>query len=75
MAPVSFWTAPGSYIHWAARRKPAIFWSIVVGCFGPVIVVVAPPIRRLVGDPPRSQIPLTYPVPRGQRSIPSGYDD
>jgi len=39
MAPVSFWTAPASYIHWASRAKPAIFWSIVVGSLGPVVVV------------------------------------
>lgn len=39
MAPVSFWTQPASYIHWAARAKPAIFWSIVVGSMGPVILV------------------------------------
>ncbi|TKA68963.1 hypothetical protein B0A55_06604 [Friedmanniomyces simplex] len=98
MAPVTFWSAPGTYIHWAARHKPAIFWSIVVGSMGPVVVVcaqriwsrvneceiangddicqvVAPPIRKYFGDGPRPQIPLTYPVPRGQRRIPSGYDD
>lgn len=39
MAPVSFWSTPGSYIAWAARYKPAIFWSIVVGSCGPAIVV------------------------------------
>ncbi|KAK5685379.1 n19m, NADH-ubiquinone oxidoreductase 9.5 kDa subunit [Elasticomyces elasticus] len=61
MAPVSFWSTPGTYIHWAARHKPAIFWSMVVGSMGPVVVVVAPPIRRFFGDGPRSQIPLTYP--------------
>jgi len=41
MAPVTFWSAPGTYIHWAARYKPAILWSIVVGCMGPVVVVGA----------------------------------
>jgi hypothetical protein len=39
MAPVSFWSTPGQYIHWAARAKPAIFWSIAVGCIGPIMVV------------------------------------
>ncbi|KAF2159691.1 hypothetical protein M409DRAFT_29853 [Zasmidium cellare ATCC 36951] len=75
MAPVSFWSAPGSYIHWAARAKPAIFWSIVVGSMGPVFLVVVPPIRERLGDKKRPQIPLTYPIPRGPRQIPSGYDD
>ncbi|WPH03223.1 nadh-ubiquinone oxidoreductase 9.5 kda subunit [Acrodontium crateriforme] len=75
MAPVSFWTTPAAYIHWAARAKPAIFWSIVVGSLGPVTLVVAPPIRRAFGDGPRPQIPLTYPIPKGPRQIPTGYDD
>ena len=39
MAPVSFWTTPFKYIEWAARVKPAIFWSIVVGSMGPLTVV------------------------------------
>nr|OQO22161.1 hypothetical protein B0A51_08364 [Rachicladosporium sp. CCFEE 5018] len=75
MAPVSFWTAPTTYIHWAARAKPAIFWSIVIGCMGPLTLIVVPPLRERLGDPMRSQIPLTYPTPRGRRQIPSGYDD
>lgn len=39
MAPVSFWTTPFQYIHWASRAKPAIFWSIIVGSTGPIMVV------------------------------------
>ena len=39
MAPVSFWTTHFKYIEWAARVKPAIFWSIVVGSMGPLTVV------------------------------------
>lgn len=39
MAPVSFWTQPFAYCHWAARAKPAIFWSIIVGSMGPITVV------------------------------------
>lgn len=39
MAPVSFWTQPLAYTHWAARAKPAILWSIVVGSLGPLMVV------------------------------------
>ena len=61
MAPVQFWSTPGLYIKWAARNKPAIFWSIVVGSVGPVMAVVVPPIRARFGDGPRPQIPLTYP--------------
>lgn len=39
MAPVSFWGGPITYFQWAARHKPAIFWSFVVGSLGPVAVV------------------------------------
>ncbi|EME45604.1 hypothetical protein DOTSEDRAFT_71337 [Dothistroma septosporum NZE10] len=75
MAPVTFWQAPRQYLQWAVRAKPAIFWSIVLGSFGPVAMVVVPPLRARFGDGPRQQIPLSYPIPRGQRKIPSGYDD
>lgn len=61
MAPVEFFNSPSQYIRWAARVKPAIFWSIVVGCVGPVMCVTVPPLRHRFGDGPRKQIPLTYP--------------
>ncbi|KAF2485042.1 hypothetical protein BDY17DRAFT_321920 [Neohortaea acidophila] len=61
MAPVGFWSTPFQYMHWAARAKPAIFWSLVIGGIGPVMVAVVPPIRHRLGDGPRQQIPLTYP--------------
>ncbi|KAF2716388.1 putative NADH-ubiquinone oxidoreductase 9.5 kDa subunit [Polychaeton citri CBS 116435] len=75
MAPVSFWSTPFQYLHWASRAKPAIFWSIVVGSFGPIMVAAVPPIRHRFGDGPRQHIPLTYPIPKGPRKIPQGYDD
>jgi hypothetical protein len=50
MAPVTFWESPGAYINWAARRKPAIFWSLVLGSFGPVFLVsTSLPKSRLLG--------------------------
>jgi len=48
-------------LHWAAVEKPAIFWSIVIGSIGPVLVVTVPPIRNRLGDPKRPEIPLSYP--------------
>ena len=39
MAPVHFWREPLRYIHWAARAKPAIFWSLCVGSIGPIMMV------------------------------------
>lgn len=41
MAPMTFWSAPLSYLHWASRAKPAIFWSFVIGSMGPVMMVRA----------------------------------
>lgn len=45
MAPVQFWSAPLTYLQWAARRKPAIFWSFVVGSLGPITVVCQAPLE------------------------------
>ena len=39
MAPVAFWSAPRAYCQWAVRAKPAIFWSMILGGFGPVFIV------------------------------------
>ncbi|KAJ9625782.1 n19m, NADH-ubiquinone oxidoreductase 9.5 kDa subunit [Taxawa tesnikishii (nom. ined.)] len=75
MAPVDFWQSPRAYVRWASHAKPAIFWSLVVGTLGPVMAFVVPPIRYRLGDGPRPQIPLTYPIPPGPRKIPQGYDD
>ena len=39
MAPVTFWSTPLQYMNWAARAKPAIFWSLIIGSVGPVMLV------------------------------------
>ncbi|KAI9811971.1 MAG: hypothetical protein M1832_000635 [Thelocarpon impressellum] len=70
-----FFSQPLRYLHWASLEKPAIFYSILIGSLGPVFVVAVPPLRRRFGDGPREPIPLTYPIPRGPRKIPQGYDD
>ncbi|TKA25286.1 hypothetical protein B0A50_06190 [Salinomyces thailandicus] len=75
MAPVEFLEAPRQYMRWAMRKKPAIFAAMIVGFTGPLIVFTVPPIRKYFGDGPRQQIPLTYPIPKGPRKIPQGYDD
>lgn len=61
-----FFSQPFRYLRWAAIEKPAIFYSIVIGSLGPVTIFVVPPIRTLLGDPKRPEIPLTYPstIPR-----------
>ncbi|KIV91165.1 hypothetical protein PV10_05735 [Exophiala mesophila] len=73
--PQRFWGSPIRYLRWAAHEKPAIFWSCVIGACGPLTFVVIPPIRRYVGDEDPPRVPLTYPVPKGPRVIPKGFDD
>jgi len=59
--PRTFWSSPLRYLKWASYEKPAIFYSIVLGCLGPVALVGIPPLRRLAGDEDPPRIPLTYP--------------
>lgn len=66
---------PLRFCRWAAREKPAYFWSIMIGLAGPVMAFAVPPIRYRLGDYDAPQIPLTYPIPSGPRKILAGYDD
>lgn len=61
-----FFSQPLRYLRWAAIEKPAIFYSIVIGSMGPVTVLTVPPIRRMLGDEKRPEIPLTYPSRCGE---------
>ncbi|KAL1872284.1 hypothetical protein VTK73DRAFT_1666 [Phialemonium thermophilum] len=70
-----FWAAPLRYCRWAARERPAYFWSVIIGAAGPVCLAVVPPIRRALGDEDAPPIPLTYPIPPGPRKQLTGYDD
>ncbi|KAG7139154.1 NADH-ubiquinone oxidoreductase 9.5 kDa subunit like protein [Verticillium longisporum] len=70
-----FWAAPLTYLRWASRERPAYFWSIVIGVAGPVQLAIVPPVRKMLGDENAPQIPVTYPVPSGQRKQLTGYDD
>jgi len=56
-----FFRTPLRYIRWAAHEKPAIFFSVVIGSLGPLMLVMAPPIKRAYGWTPRPTIPMTYP--------------
>lgn len=56
-----FFRQPLRYMKWAAYNKPAYFYSVIVGCVGPVLVVTVPPIRRYFGDDQIPMIPQTYP--------------
>ncbi|KAF2646211.1 hypothetical protein P280DRAFT_415249, partial [Massarina eburnea CBS 473.64] len=70
-----FFKQPFRYIKWVSIHKPAYFYSIIIGTIGPVAVFVVPPIRRYIGDENRSKVPQTYPIPRGPRPRPSGFED
>ncbi|KAH6718428.1 hypothetical protein DL95DRAFT_341690 [Leptodontidium sp. 2 PMI_412] len=70
-----FFSQPLRYLRWAAIEKPAIFYSIVIGSMGPVTVLTVPPIRRMLGDEKRPEIPLTYPIPTGPRKKLEGFED
>lgn len=61
MSAPQFWSTPLRYMRWASHEKPAIFYSIVIGCLGPVSIVTIPPVRRYFGDEDPPPIPLTYP--------------
>ncbi|KAF2729806.1 hypothetical protein EJ04DRAFT_501646 [Polyplosphaeria fusca] len=70
-----FFKQPLRYLHWASVNKPAYFYSIIVGLMGPVSLIVVPPARRYLGDERRPKIPMTYPIPKGPRPRPEGFDD
>ncbi|KAH6643618.1 hypothetical protein C7974DRAFT_407344 [Boeremia exigua] len=70
-----FYSQPLRYLKWASINKPAYFYSIVVGCVGPILVVAVPPIRRYLGEEQITKIPLTYPIPKGDRPRPTGNKD
>jgi len=60
-APFGFYDAPLKYLRWASRERPALFWSVALGCMGPIMMVVVPPIRHRLGDGPRQVVPHSYP--------------
>ncbi|KAL3965280.1 hypothetical protein ACCO45_002284 [Purpureocillium lilacinum] len=66
---------PLRYCRWAARERPALFWSVIVGAAGPALMPIVPPIRHYFGDVDPAPVPVTYPVPNGPRKQLTGYDD
>ncbi|KAL7813867.1 hypothetical protein V8C44DRAFT_326519 [Trichoderma aethiopicum] len=61
MSAPLFWSTPLKYCSWAARERPAFFWSVVVGAAGPLLMPIVPPIRHMLGDVDPAPIPVTYP--------------
>ncbi|KAI2637766.1 NADH-ubiquinone oxidoreductase 9.5 kDa subunit [Hypomontagnella submonticulosa] len=70
-----FWAGPLRYWRWAAREKPAYFWSVVIGATGPLMLATVPPTMKRLGYERASPVPMTYPIPPGPRKTITGYDD
>ncbi|KAI1141104.1 NADH-ubiquinone oxidoreductase 9.5 kDa subunit [Hypoxylon sp. FL0543] len=70
-----FWAGPLRYWRWAAREKPALFWSCVIAAVGPVMLVTVPPTLKMFGYERAKPVPMTYPIPPGPRKTLIGYDD
>ncbi|KAH9939615.1 uncharacterized protein BXZ73DRAFT_43651 [Epithele typhae] len=63
------------YLQRQAHEQPVIFYSLIIGSVGPIMVATVPPIRRAFGWKPTEPAPLSYPVPNRARVPISGYDD
>ncbi|PSN60076.1 hypothetical protein BS50DRAFT_579578 [Corynespora cassiicola Philippines] len=70
-----FFKQPLRYLKWASINKPAYFYSIVVGLTGPALMAVVPPVRRYYGYEKAPKVPMTYPIPKGPRPRPTGFED
>ncbi|KAF8349109.1 hypothetical protein F5887DRAFT_949332 [Amanita rubescens] len=63
------------YLQRQAHENPVIFYSVIIGTIGPVLVVTVPPIRERWGYRPAEMVPTSYPLPRGPRTPVQGYED
>ncbi|KAK0545481.1 n19m, NADH-ubiquinone oxidoreductase 9.5 kDa subunit [Tilletia horrida] len=63
------------YLQRSAHEQPVIFYSLLIGSVGPVLVVAVPPIRRYYGWKPAERIPTSYPLPQRAREEVTGFDD
>ncbi|KAI0808229.1 hypothetical protein C8Q74DRAFT_1363636 [Fomes fomentarius] len=63
------------YLQRQAHEQPTIFYSVVIGLIGPVLVITVPPIRKSLGWRPAEPIPTSYPVPNRPRRPVQGYED
>ncbi|CAD6892477.1 unnamed protein product [Tilletia controversa] len=63
------------YLQRSAHEQPVVFYSLIIGSVGPVLVLTVPPIRRMYGWKPAERIPTSYPLPQRAREEVSGFDD
>ncbi|KAI0067424.1 hypothetical protein BV25DRAFT_1795155 [Artomyces pyxidatus] len=63
------------YLQRQAHEQPVIFYSVVIGSFGPILAFGVPPIRKKFGWQPAERIPNSYPIPNRPRRPVQGYED
>ncbi|KAI0667472.1 hypothetical protein C8Q78DRAFT_381843 [Trametes maxima] len=63
------------YLQRQAHEQPVIFYSVVIGLIGPVLLVTVPPVRKSLGYKTSEPIPTSYPVPSRPRRPVQGYED
>ncbi|TFK40351.1 hypothetical protein BDQ12DRAFT_648808 [Crucibulum laeve] len=63
------------YLQRQAHENPVIFYSVIIGSIGPVLVVAVPPIRAHFGWRPAEMVPTSYPLPNRPRRPVQGYED
>ncbi|OJT07232.1 hypothetical protein TRAPUB_1909 [Trametes pubescens] len=49
------------YLQRQAHEQPVIFYSLVIGLIGPVMLITVPPIRKTLGYRYADPIPTSYP--------------
>ncbi|PVH93357.1 hypothetical protein DM02DRAFT_619311 [Periconia macrospinosa] len=75
MSQPLFWSHPLKFMRWAAIHKPNYFYSVAIAGAGLGILITVPPLRTYLGYERAPKIPMTYPIPKGPRPRPSGFED
>ncbi|PFH52975.1 hypothetical protein AMATHDRAFT_172490 [Amanita thiersii Skay4041] len=63
------------YLQRQAHESPVLFYSVVLGFIGPLMVVTIPPIRERMGYRPAEMVPTSFPLPNRPRRPVQGYED
>ncbi|KAI9713687.1 MAG: hypothetical protein M1828_001376 [Chrysothrix sp. TS-e1954] len=70
-----FFRQPIQYMRWAAHEKPALWFSVLIGGAGPLLILAGVPTRKYFGIERNPVPPYTYPVPTKPRQPLPDYDD
>ena len=65
-----FWSMPFKYCRWAARERPALFWAVIIGGIGPVMIYPVRSLRYRLGDVDPPRVPTSYPGTNDRNSRP-----